>query len=151
MLNQLDSVVRILIVTSRFNYQITHALQRGCCEYLREKAGDADIKSVWVPGAFEIPVVVARALDCAARDAVICLGAIIRGETRHFELLATEVTRALMQLSVAHRTPLIFEVLAAENMQQAQARCGLTGKHNKGVSAAQTALAMIATMHEIET
>ena len=141
--------MRILIVTSKFNYQITQALQRGCCAYLSEKARHADIRSLWVPGAFEIPVVVARALELGAYDAVICLGAIVRGDTRHFELLATEVTRALMQLSVTHRIPLIFEVLAVENMAQAQARCGLTSKHNKGVSAAQTALEMITTMQEL--
>ena len=138
--------MRILIVSSKFNYQITHALQRGCCEYLQANAPDATLKSFWVPGAFEIPVVVATSLDKMKCDVVICLGAIIRGETRHFDLLATEVTRALLQLSVERRTPLIFEVLAVENMEQAQARCGITSKTNKGVSAAQTALAMIETM-----
>ena len=138
--------MRILIVASKFNDQITHALQRGCCEYLQAHAPDATLESLWVPGAFEIPVVVATSLDKMKYDAVICLGAIIRGETRHFDLLATAVTRALLQLSIERRTPLIFEVLAVESMAQAQARCGITSKTNQGVRAAQTALAMIETM-----
>ena len=141
--------MRILIVTSKFNYQITHALYRGCCEHLQEQSPDVEVEAQWVPGAFEIPVVVAVALDKVKYNAVICLGAIVRGATRHFDLLATEVTRALLQLSVECRTPLIFEVLAVENMAQAQARCGMTGKTNKGVSAAQTALAMMETMRAL--
>ncbi len=138
--------MQILITTSKFNYQITHALYSGCHQHLQEQAPTAKIDSLWVPGAFEIPVVVATSLDKVKYSAVICLGAIIRGETRHFDLLATEVTRALLQLSVERRTPLVFEVLAVENLAQAQARCGITSKTNKGVSAAQTALMMIATM-----
>lgn len=141
--------MRILIVTSRFNYQITHALYHGCCEHLREHAAEAELESRWVPGAFEIPVVVATALDRGKYSAIICLGAIIRGETSHFDLLATSVTHALLQLSIVHRTPLSFEVLAVENMAQAQARCGITSKTNKGISAAQTALTMIATLREL--
>lgn len=142
--------MHILIVTSKFNYQITHALFHGCREYLQEHVPDAKVEAQWVPGAFEIPVVVAAALDKVPYNAIICLGAIVRGETRHFDLLATEVTRALLQLSIERRTPLIFEVLAVENMAQAQARCGMTSKTNKGVSAAQTALAMIETMQGLQ-
>ncbi len=141
--------MHILIVTSKFNYQITHALHHGCCTHLQAESPAATLKSLWVPGAFEIPVVVATVLRKAKYDAVICLGAIIRGETKHFDLLATEVTRVLLQLSVDHCTPLIFEVLAVESLAQAQARCGMTGRVNKGVSAAQTALAMVATLQEL--
>ena len=143
--------MHILIVTSKFNYQITHALQRGCCEHLQAQAPDATITSLWVPGAFEIPVVVATALEQAKYSAVICLGAIIKGETYHFDLLATAVTNTLLQLSAAHRTPVIFEVLATTNMAQAQARCGMTSETNKGLSAAQTALEMITTMQKLAT
>ena len=143
--------MRILIVTSKFNYQITHALQRGCCDHLRAQAPDAIISSLWVPGAFEIPVIVATALDQAKYSAIICLGAIIKGETYHFDLLASAVTHTLLQLSATHRTPLIFEVLATVNMAQAQARCGMTNKTNKGISAAQTALEMITTMQKLTT
>lgn len=143
--------MRILIVTSKFNYQITHALQHGCRAHLQAQVPDATITSLWVPGAFEIPVIVATALDKANYSAVICLGAIIKGETYHFDLLTTAVTNILLQLSVEHRTPLIFEVLATTNMAQAQARCGMTNKTNKGISAAQTALEMISTMQKIAT
>ena len=68
--------MRILIVTSKFNYQITHALQRGCCDHLQAQAPAATVETLWVPGAFEIPVIVAMALDKATYSAVICLGAI---------------------------------------------------------------------------
>ena len=143
------SVVRILLVTSKFNHQITSSLHQGCRQQLLSsgRLTNDDLVSVWVPGAFEIPVVVAQC--CEKYDCVICLGAIIKGETHHFELLAHGVTKALLSLSVNHKTPIIHEILATDNYQQALARCGIKG-NNKGESAALTALAMIDTMRELD-
>lgn len=140
--------MRILLVTGKFNRQITSALHRGCRERLLAsgRLTDDDIVSVWVPGAFEIPVVVARV--CTEYDCVICLGAIIKGETHHFELLAHGVTRVLLELSVRHKIPIVHEILATANYEQALARCGLEG-NNKGESAALTALTMIDIMREL--
>lgn len=144
--------MQILIVTSKFNQQITQALHRGCVDTLLASGeiSAREIESLWVPGAFEIPVTVAQAVACATRNCVICLGAIIKGETQHFELLAQEVSRALMQLSIENKIPVIFEVLATYNREQAWARCGLTGDKNRGQEAAQAALSMVQMMSRLK-
>lgn len=144
--------MRILIVTSRFNQQITQALHRGCVDTLLAsgEVSSSDIEALWVPGAFEIPVTVAQVILGANHDCVICLGAIIKGETHHFELLAQEVSGALMRLSLEHKVPVIFEVLATYDREQAWARCGLTSNKNKGQEAAQTALAMVQMMDKLK-
>lgn len=141
--------MQVLLVISRFNQEITSSLHRGCREQLLAsgRLASDDIVSIWVPGAFEIPVVVAQL--CTKYDCIICLGAIIKGETLHFELLAHGVTGVLLDLSVRHKIPIIHEILATENYQQALARCGIKGK-NKGESAALTALTMIDTMRELD-
>ena len=102
--------MRILLVTSEFNHKITSSLHRGCLEQLLAsgRLTNDNIVSVWVPGAFEIPVVVAHL--CKKYDCVICLGAIIKGETLHFELLAHGVTNALLGLSVRHKIPIVHEI-----------------------------------------
>ena len=141
--------MRILLVTSRFNREITSSLHRGCRKHLLTsgRLTSNDIVSIWVPGAFEIPVVVAQL--CPKYDCIICLGAIIKGETLHFELLAHGVTGTLLDLSVRHKTPIIHEILTTNDYQQALARCGITGE-NKGKSAARTALTMIDIMRELD-
>jgi 6,7-dimethyl-8-ribityllumazine synthase len=95
----------------------------------------------WVPGAFEIPIVAQRMAATGAYDAVICLGAVVRGETTHFELVAAEAARGAAEVSRETGIPVIFEVLATESLAQAEARAG--GAHgNKGWDAAQAALEM---------
>ncbi len=100
---------------------------------------DDDVDLAWVPGAFEIPVVAARMARSGRYDAVICLGAVIRGDTAHFELVAGEAARGIARVALETGVPVIFEVLATDNLAQAESRAG--GEHgNKGWEAAEAAL-----------
>lgn len=127
----------VLIVCARFNDMITRALHVGAVETLT----DAGVKheTVWVPGAFEIPVVAAKAARSGRYGAVVCLGAVIRGDTPHFEYVAGPVASGLMSLSIETGIPVIFGVLTTNTVEQALDRAGL--KHgNKGADAARAAL-----------
>jgi 6,7-dimethyl-8-ribityllumazine synthase len=130
---------RIAIVAARFNEVVTTKLVEGAIAGLaKHGVRDADVVVAWVPGAFEIPLV-ARRFAMAGFDAVICLGAVIRGETHHFDLVANEAARGAAEVSAQTGVPCIFEVLATEDLAQALARAG--GAHgNKGWTAAETAL-----------
>jgi len=135
--------VRIAIVAARFNETITAALVDGAVDALaRSGVSDDDVTVVWVPGAFEVPVVARRFADGGGVDAIICLGAVIRGETAHFELVANEAARGIADVSSATGVPCIFEILATEDLDQARSRAG--GAHgNKGREAATAALEMV--------
>jgi 6,7-dimethyl-8-ribityllumazine synthase len=128
-------------VVARFNEIVTTALLDGAVRALAHAGvADDDVTVVWVPGAFEIPVV-ARRIALAGADAVVCLGAVIRGETAHFDLVANEAARGIADVTRETGVPCIFEVLATEDLAQAQARAG--GAHgNKGWEAAMAALEM---------
>jgi len=103
---------------------------------------DDDITVAWVPGAFEIPVVARRLADGGTVDAVVCLGAVIRGQTAHFELVANEAARGIAEVTRDTGIPCIFEVLATDDLAQAQSRAG--GSHgNKGWEAAMSAIEMV--------
>ena len=133
--------LRVGIVVARFNEVVTTALLDGAVQALSH-AGVADdaVTVVWVPGAFEIPAVAGR-LAKTDVDAVVCLGAVIRGETSHFELVANEAARGIADVTRTTGVPCIFEVLATEDLAQAQARAG--GAHgNKGWEAAMAAIEM---------
>jgi len=134
---------RVAIVAARFNEVVTGKLVEGALAGLRTRGvADDDVDVAWVPGAFEIPVVVQRLAETGRYDAVICLGAVIRGETAHFELVANEAARGIAEVSRACDLPVIFEVLATDNLAQAEARAG--GAHgNKGWEAAEAALEMV--------
>jgi 6,7-dimethyl-8-ribityllumazine synthase len=133
---------RIAVVAARFNGRITDALLTGALEALTHHGVDPDdVDVAWVPGAFEIPVVARRLADGRVYDAIVCLGAVIKGDTQHFELVANETARAVMDVSTDTGVPVIFEVLATYDLNQAQARAG--GAHgNKGWEAAEAALRM---------
>ena len=133
--------LRLGIVVARFNEVVTTALLDGAVRALAHAGvADDDVTVVWVPGAFEIPVV-ARRFALAGVDAVVCLGAVIRGETAHFDLVANEAARGIADVARETGVPCIFEVLATEDFAQAQARAG--GAHgNKGWEAAMAALEM---------
>ena len=133
--------LRVGIVVARFNEIVTTALLDGAVRALaRAGVADEDVTVVWVPGAFEIATV-ARRLALAGVDAVVCLGAVIRGETAHFDLVANEAARGIADVNRETGVPCIFEVLATEDLAQAQARAG--GAHgNKGWEAAMAALEM---------
>src|SRR6185436_14745256 len=133
--------LRVGIVVARFNEIVTTALLDGAVRALAQAGvADVDVTVVWVPGAFEIATV-ARRLALAGVDAVVCLGAVIRGETAHFDLVANEAARGIGDVNRETGVPCIFEVLATEDLAQAQARAG--GAHgNKGWEAAMAALEM---------
>ena len=138
---------RFAIVASRYNPRFADALLRAARAELRAAGASAEVFRV--PGAYEIPVVVAGLLDEGLRrfDAVICLGVIIRGETAHADLIGRAVTEALMGLQVDHAVPVVHEVLLLNDEAQARARC--LGKRNRGHEAAQTALAMAGVMQRL--
>lgn len=137
---------RIAIVASRFNDFIVSRLLEGCTRAL-EQAGvpSANVAVIRVPGAFEIPVVAARLARAGHAHAVIALGAVIRGETAHFEFVAGECARGLAQVAVETEVPVIFGVLTPEDAQQALDRSG-DDESNKGSESAQAALQMIGIM-----
>lgn len=140
---------RIAIVAARFNEAITRKLVDGAMARLAALgvAGD-DIDVAWVPGAFEIPLVAGRFARSGRFDGVICLGAVIRGETAHFDLVANEAARGIADVVRDTGAPVIFEVLAVENLAQAEDRAG--GTHgNKGWEAAEAVLSMVSLLEEL--
>jgi 6,7-dimethyl-8-ribityllumazine synthase len=140
---------RVAVVAGRYNRDIVDRLLQGCLDTLAAKgiAEDA-ITVVKVPGAFELPVVAKRLAAGGEVDAVIALGAVIRGDTPHFDYVAGECARGLARVAVDFELPVIFGVLTVENEQQALDRAG-GGKGNKGTEAALTALEMISVMHRL--
>ena len=141
---------RIPIVASSFNDFITKGLLSACLEELKANGlGDDQITTVWVPGAFEIPLAALKLAKRKSIDAVICLGAVIRGETYHFEVVANECARGIMQAALITQKPVIMGVLTTDTVGQAQARAGKKSSNNKGRDAARTALEMIALLKSL--
>jgi 6,7-dimethyl-8-ribityllumazine synthase len=140
---------RIAIVASRFNSFVVDRLLEGCVRTLASRGvPDGNITLVRVPGAFEIPAAVRALVDRGAADAVIALGAVIRGETSHFEYIAGECARGLGAIAAATGMPVIFGVLTVDNAQQALDRSG-DDESNKGSEAAAAALDMIGVLRGI--
>ena len=130
------------IVVSRFNDLLTTKLTDGAVDcLLRHKANEDDITIVKVPGSFELPYIAARMVEAGDVDAVICLGVVIRGQTPHFNYIASEVSKAIANLSLEHKTPVIFGVITADTLEQAIERAG-TKAGNRGFDAALTAIEM---------
>ncbi|MGJ8697224.1 MAG: 6,7-dimethyl-8-ribityllumazine synthase [Verrucomicrobiaceae bacterium] len=140
--------IRISIIAAKFNQEFTDALVENTVDEIASLTEGAKVDLVRVPGAFEIPVVAKAIMQEEAPDCIIALGCIIRGGTSHADLVATSVTNSLQQLSVAHTTPIIHEVLLVEDEKQAYARC-IGKKLNRGREAARSALGIIDVMHEI--
>ncbi len=137
------------IIASLYNDQYVGAMLRAAkAELKRAEAGNVQV--IRVPGAYEIPVVVASLAKAAGTglDAIICLGVILRGETTHAAHIGEAVSQALMQIQLQYQVPVIHEVLLLENHEQARVRC-LGKKHNRGTEAAQTALSMARVMREL--
>ncbi|MCK9230638.1 MAG: 6,7-dimethyl-8-ribityllumazine synthase [Syntrophales bacterium] len=134
---------RFGIVASRFNDFISARLVEGALDALkRSGASEADITIVKVPGAFEIPLVAKKLAKSGLFNAVICLGAVIRGATPHFEYISSEVTKGVAQVSLETETPVAFGVLTADTLEQAIERAG-TKAGNKGWDAALSAIEMV--------
>jgi 6,7-dimethyl-8-ribityllumazine synthase len=135
--------LRFGVVVSRFNRSVTGALLAGALEALAgHGVADDDVLVAHVPGAFEIPYAAKRMAHSGQYDALICLGAVVRGETPHFDYICAEVTRALGRIMDAHRLPIAFGVLTTDTIEQALARAG-EGHGNKGYEAAVTAIEMV--------
>ncbi len=136
------------IVASRYNARYVDGMLVAAVRELKRARAER-IQVVRVPGAYEIPVVVARLLRGRAWAGIICLGVIIRGETVHAQQIGDAVSASLARLQTEHLVPVIHEVLLLENEEQARARC-LGKTHNRGAEAAQTALAMARVMESLE-
>ena len=131
------------IIVSRFNEFINSKLLSGAVDALtRHGATDDEITVYWVPGAFEIPVIANKLAHMDEFSAVICLGAVIRGATTHYEMVSAEVTKGIAQISLKTGKPVIFGVLTTENIEQAIERAG-TKAGNKGYEAAMAAIEMV--------
>jgi 6,7-dimethyl-8-ribityllumazine synthase len=133
---------RFAVVASRFNETVTQKLVDGALDaFVRHGAAFEDVDVVWVPGAWELPAAARRLLATERYHALVALGAVIRGDTPHFDFVAGEASRGIADASVAFETPIGFGVLTCDTMAQAEARAG--GEHgNKGWDAALAALEM---------
>jgi 6,7-dimethyl-8-ribityllumazine synthase len=133
---------RVAVVVARFHEHVTAKLLEGALARLRERGvPDGSVDVAWVPGAFEVPLVAKRLAATGAYDAIVCLGAVVRGETAHFDLVAGEAARGAAEVARETGVPVIFEVLATETLAQAEARAG-GAEGNRGRDAAEAALEM---------
>lgn len=145
--------LKLAIVIGRFNDLVTSKLLEGCKDCLRRHGVDVNAEGqqldyIWVPGCFEIPLVAKQLADSRKYNAIICLGAIIRGDTPHFDYVAAEVSKGVAATSFQTGVPVIFGVLTTDTMQQALERAGI--KNNLGWSYALSALEMSSLMGKIK-
>jgi 6,7-dimethyl-8-ribityllumazine synthase len=141
--------VNIALVVSRFNSFIVEHLISGAIDALRKHGvPEKDITIIKAPGAFELPLVAKRAIDNGGYDAIIALGAVIRGGTPHFEYVAGECVKGLSQVSLASNVPIAFGVLTVDTIEQAIERAG-TKAGNKGAEAALSALETLSVLRKI--
>lgn len=141
--------LRIGIVVGRFNEFISGKLLEGALDALRRHdTSEDDVEVAWVPGAYEIPLVAKKMAATDKYDAVICLGAVIRGSTPHFDYVANEVAKGVAMVGLETGKPVIFGVLTTDSLEQAIERAG-TKSGNKGFDAAMSAIEMANLMKEI--
>ena len=141
--------LKTAVIASRFNDFITNKLIEGAIDCLvRHGASAGDITVVRVPGSFEIPTATARAAGSGKYDAVVCLGALIRGQTPHFDYIASEVTKGIAQVSLDTGIPVSFGVITADTLEQAVDRAGAKAG-NKGFEAALSAIEMADLLKKI--
>lgn len=138
------------IVVARFNDFFTNKMLEGAWDSLiRHGVNEDDIEVAWVPGSFEIPLAAQKLANTKRYDAVICLGAVIRGGTPHFEYVASEVTKGIAQVGLNTGIPVIYGIITADTLEQAIERAG-TKQGNEGTKAANTAIEMANLMNSIE-
>ena len=141
--------LRFAIVASRFNEFITSKLLEGALDMLRRHgAAENAVDVVWVPGAFEIPLAAKKLASCGKYDAAICVGAVIRGATSHYDYVCSEVSKGVAQAALATGVPVIFSVVTTENIEQAVERAG-TKAGNKGADGAMVAMEMANLLKKI--
>jgi 6,7-dimethyl-8-ribityllumazine synthase len=140
---------RFGLVVSRFNELVSKRLLDGALDcLLRHGAKDEDLKIVWVPGGFEVPLAAKKLVQKGGLDAVVCLGAIIRGNTPHFEYVASMVARGISTVTLEHGVPATFGIITADSLEQAMERAGAKAG-NKGWFAALTAIEMAQLMEQL--
>jgi 6,7-dimethyl-8-ribityllumazine synthase len=145
------SGVRVAIVASRFNAFVVERLIEGAIDVLNRTGGSASaVTVIRCPGAFEIPPLARRCASSGRFDAVLCLGAVIRGSTPHFDYVAGEASKGIAQVALGAAVPVIFGVLTTDTIEQAVERAG-TKAGNKGADAALAALEMISIYRQLET
>lgn len=141
--------MKAAIVASRFNEIIVNKLLGGAVDGLvRHGVEEDNITAVWVPGAFEIPVAASKLAKSGKYDAVICVGAVIRGDTSHYDYVCSEVSKGIAQVSLATQVPVLFGVVTTENIEQAIARAG-SKAGNKGYDCALSAIEMVNLLKQL--
>ncbi|RZN45759.1 6,7-dimethyl-8-ribityllumazine synthase [archaeon] len=134
--------IKVALLVSRFNEMFTRKLQEGAVDcLLRHEASENDIDVIMVPGAYELPAVASRIAHGGTYDAIVCLGAVIRGDTPHFDYVSAEVSKGIANVALATGIPVIFGVLTTDTVEQAIERSG-TKAGNKGFDAALSAIEM---------
>ena len=142
--------IKIGIVAARFNEFITAKRLSGAMDGLvRHDVAEEDVNVAWVPGAFEIPLIASKMAKSGKYDAVICLGAVIRGSTSHYDFVCNEVSKGIAAVSLETGIPVMFGVLTTENIEQAIERAG-TKAGNKGYDCAVSAIEMVNLIRELE-
>ena len=142
--------IRVGIVAARFNEFIVSKLLSGCEDVLvRHGVREEDIAVAWVPGAFEIPLIASKMAKSGKYDAVIALGAVIRGSTNHYDYVCSEVSKGVANVALASDVPVLFGVLTTDTIEQAIERAG-TKAGNKGAECAQGAIEMVNLIRELE-
>ena len=141
--------IKVGIVAARFNEFITSKLLSGALDCMKRKnVAESDIEVAWVQGAFEIPLIAPRMAASGRYDAVICLGAVIRGNTSHYDYVCSEVSKGIAHVSLSSGIPVMFGVLTTDNIEQAIERAG-TKAGNKGAECAHGAIEMVNLMREM--
>lgn len=144
-----SDVMKVAIVASRFNEFIVSKLIEGARDgLLRHDVAEENISLAWVPGAFEIPVVAKKLAESGKYDAVICVGAVIRGATTHYDYVCAEVSKGIATVSMQTGVPVMFGILTTDTIQQAMERAG-TKAGNKGYDCALGAIEMVNLMKQI--
>ena len=147
---QVAEKIRVGIVAARFNEFITSKLLGGAIDGLvRHNVNEDDIDVAWVPGAFEIPLIASKMAGSGKYDAVICLGAVIRGSTSHYDYVCNEVSKGIASVSLQTGIPVMFGIVTTENIEQAIERAG-TKAGNKGYDCALGAIEMINLIKTME-
>ena len=142
--------IKVGIVAARFNEFITSKLLSGAVDsLLRHDVREEDIQVAWVPGAFEIPLIASKMAQSGRYDAVICLGAVIRGSTSHYDYVCSEVSKGIATVSLQSGIPVLFGVLTTENIEQAIERAG-SKAGNKGSECASGAIEMVNLIRTLE-
>ena len=142
--------IKVGIVAARFNEFITSKLVSGAMDgLLRHDVKEEDVHVAWVPGAFEIPLIASKMAKSGKYDAVICVGAVIRGSTSHYDYVCNEVSKGIAAVSLESGIPVMFGVLTTENIEQAIERAG-TKAGNKGYDCALGVIEMVNLIREIE-